>query len=207
MSSNNLELVEYSDRSMAIFGDTKLYKEQLRSLGGKFNSSLTFNEVKQAGWIFSKSKYEQLASWIDSCEPDESAPRGNGLLSENGKLTSTAKQFLANEGEKVATLTNKTPVKRTLAKKYRDIELDKGDFKDVKKKLKHHICVDDPAHYANMLPGDKITFYDGEDLRLAKTVLSVLKVINFDHIDGKYDDIIILDKTNDDVEYEVILEF
>lgn len=55
-----LFLVDYSDKAVAVFGNTKEVKEQLKEIGGKFNKNLIFNEVKQAGWIFSNKRKDSL---------------------------------------------------------------------------------------------------------------------------------------------------
>jgi len=47
-----LELVDYSERAIAIIGDTKPIKDQLKALGGKFNPRLKCG----VGWIFSKRR-------------------------------------------------------------------------------------------------------------------------------------------------------
>lgn len=60
--SDNLsfEIVDYSEKAIALFGDTKVIKDLLSAMDGKFNPRLTHNGEKQAGWIFSKSKREEL---------------------------------------------------------------------------------------------------------------------------------------------------
>lgn len=60
----NCTLVEYSDKAVAVFGDTKSIKDELRAMGGRFNSRLTYNGQKLAGWIFPKSKEERLACYF-----------------------------------------------------------------------------------------------------------------------------------------------
>ena len=69
--SNNSEagkyactLVEYSAKAVAVFGDTKAIKDELKAMGGRFNSHLTFNGKRLAGWIFSKSQEQQLAVYF-----------------------------------------------------------------------------------------------------------------------------------------------
>jgi hypothetical protein len=57
-------LVEYSAKAIAVFGDTKSIKDELRVMGGRFNARLTFNGKKLAGWIFSKSQERQLACYF-----------------------------------------------------------------------------------------------------------------------------------------------
>lgn len=60
-SNNNCSVVEYSDKAIAVFGETKAIKEELKAMGGRFNNRLTFNGEKLAGWVFPKSKEEKLA--------------------------------------------------------------------------------------------------------------------------------------------------
>lgn len=60
----NCTLVEYSDKAVAVFGDTKSIKDELRAMGGRFNSRLTYNGQRLAGWIFPKSKEERLACYF-----------------------------------------------------------------------------------------------------------------------------------------------
>lgn len=39
-------MVEYSAKAVAVFGETKAIKDELRAMGGRFNSRLTFNGKK-----------------------------------------------------------------------------------------------------------------------------------------------------------------
>lgn len=61
-----LEMVDYSERAIAVFGDTKAVKEQLKELGGRFNPSLNYNGEKRAGWIFSKKKADEVRNLMAS---------------------------------------------------------------------------------------------------------------------------------------------
>ena len=47
-----LQLVDYSDKAVAVTGDTKPHAEALKRLGGRFNARLSCGP----GWIFSKGK-------------------------------------------------------------------------------------------------------------------------------------------------------
>lgn len=58
-------IVDYSEKAVAIFGDTKAIKEQLSTLGGRFNMRLTLNGKKCAGWIFQKSKEQDLRQLVN----------------------------------------------------------------------------------------------------------------------------------------------
>ena len=60
----NCTLIEYSPKSVAVFGDTEPIKNDLRAMGGSFNSRLTIHGKKIAGWIFSKSKEPRLAYYF-----------------------------------------------------------------------------------------------------------------------------------------------
>lgn len=57
-------LVEYSAKAVAVFGETRAIKDELKAMGGRFNSRLTFNGKKLAGWIFSKSQEQRLACYF-----------------------------------------------------------------------------------------------------------------------------------------------
>lgn len=61
-----LEMVDYSEKTIAVFGDTKAIKEQLKELGGRFNPSLNYNGEKRAGWIFSKKKADEVRNLMAS---------------------------------------------------------------------------------------------------------------------------------------------
>lgn len=63
-----LEIVDYSGKAIAVFGDTKAIKEQLKELGGRFNPSLNYNGKKRAGWIFSKKQADKVKELIAPTE-------------------------------------------------------------------------------------------------------------------------------------------
>ena len=57
-------IVDYSEKAVAVFGNTKSVKDKLKVLGGRFNPNLTHQDEKQAGWIFSKSKEKELRNLL-----------------------------------------------------------------------------------------------------------------------------------------------
>lgn len=63
-SKANCTLVDYSAKAVAVFGETRAIKDELKAMGGKFNSGLTFNGKKLAGWVFSKSQEQRLAYYF-----------------------------------------------------------------------------------------------------------------------------------------------
>ena len=63
--TGDFTIVDYSEKSVAIFGDTKAIKEQLAALGGRFNKYLTQNGQKSAGWVFPISKEPELRQLVN----------------------------------------------------------------------------------------------------------------------------------------------
>ena len=61
-------LVDYSEKAIALFGDTKPIKDALSDIGGRFNSRLTYDGQKRAGWIFQKAKEAQVRQLIGMAE-------------------------------------------------------------------------------------------------------------------------------------------
>jgi uncharacterized iron-regulated protein len=57
-------IVNYSEKALAIFGDTRPMKDQLKAMGGRFNPKLSYEGGKRAGWIFSKSKEQEVKSLL-----------------------------------------------------------------------------------------------------------------------------------------------
>jgi len=58
--TKRLEIVNYSEKAIAVFGDTKSIKDELKALGGRFNSSLTRAGKLCAGWVFPRSKSTEV---------------------------------------------------------------------------------------------------------------------------------------------------
>ena len=61
-------LVDYSEKAIALFGDTKPIKDRLSDIGGRFNGRLTHDGQKRAGWIFPKAKEAQVREAIGMTE-------------------------------------------------------------------------------------------------------------------------------------------
>lgn len=54
--TNGVQIIDYSEKAIAVVGDTRAIKETLKSLGGRFNGRLSCG----AGWIFSKKKEQEV---------------------------------------------------------------------------------------------------------------------------------------------------
>lgn len=55
-----VQIIDYSEKAIAVIGDTKPIKDQLKALGGKFNFRLSCG----AGWIFSKKHLSAVQNLI-----------------------------------------------------------------------------------------------------------------------------------------------
>ena len=57
-----IEIVDYSLKAVAVFGETKPLKDQLSAMGGRFNGYLTNPTTgeKMAGWVFPMAKKDSL---------------------------------------------------------------------------------------------------------------------------------------------------
>jgi len=55
-AAGSFRIVDYSEKAVAVVGDTKPVKDILRKLGGRFNSRLTCG----AGWVFPKKKADEV---------------------------------------------------------------------------------------------------------------------------------------------------
>ena len=66
MSSNEMYIYEYSEKSIAVFGNTTPHKEILEEYGGKYNRNLKKDGENTPGWIFVKSKKEKIQNYINS---------------------------------------------------------------------------------------------------------------------------------------------
>ena len=67
VKNNNIEIIEYSDKALAIFGNTYNIKDQIKELGGKFNPRLKYkDDQKKPGWIISKKKQKEIEELINN---------------------------------------------------------------------------------------------------------------------------------------------
>jgi len=66
VTPGTVQIIEYSEKAIAVIGDTKAIKEALKSLGGRFNFRLTCGP----GWIFKKSDLNKVTQALSSQAPD-----------------------------------------------------------------------------------------------------------------------------------------
>ena len=87
MEKQNLQIENYSNKSFIIKGDTQKVKEELKAMGGKWNSRLTDNKTgeKFGAWIFWSDKKLELEQWLNG-RTNISIPN-NTLLSLTERVT------------------------------------------------------------------------------------------------------------------------
>lgn len=61
----NIRVVDYTERSIAIVGDTKPIKDVLKKLGCRFNKFLRIEGTTMAGWIASIEKREKIINTLN----------------------------------------------------------------------------------------------------------------------------------------------
>lgn len=67
LSTLNIEIVEYSEKAIAVFGDTKPIKDVLKDLNGLFRANLTYNGERRAGWIYSRKQEQKVRETLAAC--------------------------------------------------------------------------------------------------------------------------------------------
>lgn len=63
--SNSVTIVtDYSEKSMAMFGEcTRSLKDELKTMMG-YNPGLTYKGQRASGWVFSKSKFDVVMAYL-----------------------------------------------------------------------------------------------------------------------------------------------
>ncbi len=77
---------QYSERSIAITGDTKLIKDELKTLGCKWNRNLTVG----CGWICSKKKEQDVIKYLQSLIGEQSLDNKTTVRNEELTITQLA---------------------------------------------------------------------------------------------------------------------
>jgi Skp family chaperone for outer membrane proteins len=64
MDFNSVEIVEYTQKCIAVIGATKPIKDDLKALRGKWNSNLTINGASSGGWIFPLTRRDDVVAML-----------------------------------------------------------------------------------------------------------------------------------------------
>ena len=59
-TDSRFTIIDYSEKAIAVIGDTRHLAEELRAIGGRFNARLTCGP----GWVFSKTKEQEVRAII-----------------------------------------------------------------------------------------------------------------------------------------------
>lgn len=70
VTAGEINIIDYSEKAIAVIGDTKPIKDKLKAMGGSFNPRLTCG----AGWIFPKKKLAEITAALSSEETTEQEP-------------------------------------------------------------------------------------------------------------------------------------
>lgn len=62
VTAGEINIIDYSEKAIAVIGDTKPIKDKLKSLGGSFNPRLSCG----AGWIFPKRKLDEITAALNN---------------------------------------------------------------------------------------------------------------------------------------------
>jgi hypothetical protein len=102
-----IEIIDYTDKSFAIFGNTIALKEQMKSFNGKYNANLKHPNtgIKEVGWIFPKNKKKQVEDFVNKFYGDNKT-----LISMFDTKNIVELIFKENEKE----IAKNMPVKRNL---------------------------------------------------------------------------------------------
>lgn len=87
-------IVDYSEKAIAVIGDTKQYREAFKSISGSFNPRLTCG----AGWIFSKKRTEDVKAILAGAETAETKQdtRYADTLREYAESTNDKEYYIKN---------------------------------------------------------------------------------------------------------------
>ena len=97
----SISIVNYSEKAIAVFGNTKDIKDHLSALGGKFNPSLKQNDERVPGWVFPTGKREEVKKIITAFsqgtlgEPPKKVERVSSVSSPPETFTISKEMFLA----------------------------------------------------------------------------------------------------------------
>tara|TARA_B100000035_G_scaffold312990_1_gene325678 strand:- start:1443 stop:1835 length:393 start_codon:yes stop_codon:yes gene_type:complete len=108
MPKTDIFIEDYTPKSFVVLGNTKIYKEDIKRLGGKFNQNLSGNRV---GWIFPISLKEQVSNWISR---DEKIPEKQSSLEITlQKMLKNQELILKNQDLILKKLSSNFPIRHT----------------------------------------------------------------------------------------------
>lgn len=106
--TGNISVIEYSDKAVAIVGEgTKKIKDELKKIGAKFNFRLSCG----AGWIYPKSRINELTALLSSLSQQQPTQEDNTQKQPIGaKTEAQAHKVLLIEAPKEEEVTHPDPM-------------------------------------------------------------------------------------------------
>lgn len=79
-----MEIIEYTEKSIVVCGDTKLHKDKLKAMGGKWNANFTNKKTgeKFGAWMFPKIKMDIVKNWQLSLSKRPDTPMPSPVSSD-----------------------------------------------------------------------------------------------------------------------------
>lgn len=90
-----INIIDYSDKSFAVVGDTFPIRKELKQMGGCFNKRLSCG----AGWIFSNKSREAVEKYIQSGEVTNKVLSDKPQTNEGKQFVEWLKEFAATESD------------------------------------------------------------------------------------------------------------
>jgi hypothetical protein len=75
MSDQTVFIHDYTEKAIAVFGNTKSYIDEFTKIGGKFNQNLKYNGSTSPGWIFPRTKYQTVKKVVDDINNGSVKPK------------------------------------------------------------------------------------------------------------------------------------
>jgi len=117
MPKTDIYIEDYTPKSFVVLGNTKIYKEDIKRLGGKFNQNLSGNRV---GWIFPISLKDQVSNWISG---DEKVPEKQSSLEITlQKMLKNQELILKNQDLILRKLSSNFPIRQPMVETDSDSE-------------------------------------------------------------------------------------
>lgn len=131
VASSSVSLIPYSDASVAVIGNTKLYREELKAAGGSFNARLKGADgVPTPGWIFSKKAEAKATEVVKRINGGQAATSAEPTKEEY-KARREAKAAVAPPKPKAA-----PKAKAVSSDDEKEAMVPLADFKKLKKHVK-----------------------------------------------------------------------
>ncbi len=81
----DVSIINYSEKSIIVIGNTKPYLEYLKAIGGKFSKGFTVFGAKVPGWVFSKKKLQEVQDVLLEAAEEEILVKEKKTAKSKGK--------------------------------------------------------------------------------------------------------------------------